>query len=194
MEAAESEIALCATIFALVPLALHDGLGYSISVLDLKIIKWEPGKRMSRVESRLRDLGLSLAPPRPPVANYLGTKRSGDLLFVAGRVSRLRGEVGSEITTEAARSAARDTVLDLLAIIKADIGELDRILSVERVQGFVRSAPSFTEHPAVIDGASDLLVELFGEAGRHARTATGAAQLPFGAAVQLDMVLRLAPE
>ena len=148
----------------------------------------------SRVESRIRDLGLSLSPPKPPVANYLGTKRSGDLLFVAGRVSRLRGEVGSEVTTEAARSAARDTVLDLLSIIKQDIDDLDRIVSVERVQGFVRSAPSFTEHPAVIDGASDLLVALFGEAGRHARTATGAAQLPFGAAVQLDMVLRLAPD
>ena len=148
----------------------------------------------SRVESRIRDLGLSLAPPKPPVANYLGTKRSGDLLFVAGRVSRLRGEVGSEITTDVARAAARETVLDLLAIIKRDIGDLDRIVSVERMQGFVRSASSFTEHPTVIDGASDLLVELFGEAGRHARTATGAAQLPFGAAVQLDMVLRLSPD
>jgi enamine deaminase RidA (YjgF/YER057c/UK114 family) len=149
---------------------------------------------MSRVETRLQDLGLSLAPPKPPVANYLGTKRSGDLLFVAGRVSRLRGAVGADVTTEAARAAARETVLDLLAIIRQDIGDLDRIVSVERVQGFVRSSPDFTEQPAVIDGASDLLVAVFGESGRHARTATGAAQLPFGATVQLDMVLRLAPE
>ena len=127
---------------------------------------------MSRVEARLQDLGLSLAPPTPPVANYLGTKRSGDLLFVAGRVSLLRGAVGADVTTEAARAAARETVLDLLAIIRQDIGDLDRIVSVERVQGFVRSSPDFTDQPAVIDGA---------------------AQLPFGAAVQLDMVLRLAP-
>jgi enamine deaminase RidA (YjgF/YER057c/UK114 family) len=146
---------------------------------------------MSRVEDRLRDLGLSLPPAKPPVANYIGTKRSGDLLFVSGRVSQLRGEVGSEVAVTEAQLAARDVVLDLLAIIKQDVGDLDRIISVEQLQGFVRSAPSFTEQPRVIDGASDLLVAIFGEAGRHARTATGAAQLPFGAAVQLDMVVRL---
>jgi enamine deaminase RidA (YjgF/YER057c/UK114 family) len=146
---------------------------------------------MSRIEERLRAMGLSLAPTLPPVANYLGTKRSGALLFVAGKVSALRGEVGTEVDLAQARRAARDTVLDLLAIIKQDIGDLDRIASVERMQGFVRSAATFTEQPQVIDGASDLLVELFGEAGRHARTATGAAQLPFGAAVQLDLVLRM---
>jgi enamine deaminase RidA (YjgF/YER057c/UK114 family) len=149
---------------------------------------------MSALEDRLRTLGLSLPPPKAPVANYLGTKRSGDLLFISGRVSQLRGEVGSEIGVADATLAARDTLLDLLAIIKQDIGDLDRIVSVEQLRGFVRSAPSFVEHPRVIDGASDLLVELWGEAGRHARTATGAAQLPFGAAVQLDLVLRLGRE
>jgi enamine deaminase RidA (YjgF/YER057c/UK114 family) len=82
-------------------------------------------------------------------------------------------------------------VLELLAIIRQDLGDLDRIASVERMQGFVRSAPGFTQQPAVIDGASDLLVALFGESGRHARTATGTNQLPFGAAVQLDLVLRV---
>jgi enamine deaminase RidA (YjgF/YER057c/UK114 family) len=146
---------------------------------------------MSRAEQRLEALGLSLPPAKPPVANYVGTKRSGDLLFVSGRVSALRGEVGSEVALAAAKAAARDTVLDLLAIIKQDIGDLDRIASVERVHGFVRSSGGFTHQPEVVDGASDLLVALFGEAGRHARTATGAAQLPFGAAVQLDLVLRL---
>jgi enamine deaminase RidA (YjgF/YER057c/UK114 family) len=146
---------------------------------------------MSRVERRLEELGLALPPAKAPVANYLGTKRSGNLLFVSGRVSALRGEVGSAVGIGEAKAAARDTVLDLLAIIKQDIGDLDRIASVERMQGFVRSAPDFTRHPEVVDGASDLLVALLGEAGRHARTATGAAQLPFGAAVQLDLVLRL---
>jgi enamine deaminase RidA (YjgF/YER057c/UK114 family) len=146
---------------------------------------------MSPTEQRLRSLGLTLPPAKAPVANYVGTKRSGDLLFVSGRVSALRGEVGSEVSVADARTAARDTMLDLLAIIKQDLGDLDRIASVERVHGFVRSAPEFTAHPEVVDGASDLLVALFGEAGRHARTATGAAQLPFGAAVQLDLVLRL---
>jgi len=148
---------------------------------------------MSAVEDRLRGLGLSLPPAKAPVANYLGTKRSGDLLFVSGRVSQRRGEVGTELTIEDGKIAARDAMLDLLAIIKQDIGTLDRIVSIEQVRGFVRSAPSFTEQPRVIDGASDLLIALYGEHGRHARTATGAAQLPFGAAVQIDLVVRLSP-
>jgi len=143
------------------------------------------------VEARLTELGLTLPAPRPPVANYLGTKRSGDLLFVSGKVSALRGEVGSEVDVARAKLAARDAMLDLLAIIKQDIGDLDRIVSVERLHGFVRSAPTFIAQPEVIDGASDLLVELLGQAGRHARSATGVNQLPFGAAVQLDLVLRL---
>jgi enamine deaminase RidA (YjgF/YER057c/UK114 family) len=146
---------------------------------------------MSQVETRLRELGLALPPPKTPVANYLGTKRSGSLLFVSGRVSQKRGEVGTDVSLEEAKTAARDAMLDLLAIIKQDIGDLDRIVSIEQVRGFVRSARSFTEQPHVIDGASELLVALYGESGRHARTATGAGQLPYGAAVQLDMVVRL---
>jgi enamine deaminase RidA (YjgF/YER057c/UK114 family) len=147
---------------------------------------------VSVVEDRLRALGLTLPPAKPPVANYLGTKRSGDLLYVSGRVSRLRGEVGSDLTVADATRAARDAMIDLLAIVKHDIGDLDRIVSIEQVRGFVRSAPTFTEQPRVIDGASDLLIALYGENGRHARTATGAAQLPYGAAIQLDMIVRLA--
>ncbi|MEJ2086617.1 MAG: RidA family protein [Acidobacteriota bacterium] len=146
---------------------------------------------MSLVESRLGRLGLELPDPKQPVANYLGTKRSGDLLFVSGRVSRTRGEVGTDLTAEEGQEAAQEAILDILAIVKQDIDDLDRIVSVEQMRGFVRSAASFTEQPEVVDGASNLLVELFGEAGRHARTATGAAQLPFGATVQLDLVLRL---
>lgn len=146
---------------------------------------------MSRLEDRLRELNLTLPASKAPVANYLGTKRSGDLLFVSGRVSSLRGEVGSEVVLHRAQEAARDTLLDLLAIVKQDLQDLDQIVSVERLQGFVRSAPSFIQQPAVIDGASDLLVALLGEAGRHVRTATGTSQLPFGAAVQLDLVLRV---
>jgi enamine deaminase RidA (YjgF/YER057c/UK114 family) len=146
---------------------------------------------MDRIETRLQTLGHTLPPPLAPVANYLSTKVSGTLLLVSGRVSRARGEVGSDLTVAQAAVAARDTVLDLLAIIKQDIGTLDRIASIEQLRGFVRSAPGFVQQRAVIDGASDLLVALWGESGRHARTATGAAQLPFGAAVQLDMVARL---
>lgn len=149
---------------------------------------------MGHIEARLASLGTRLPRPKTAVANYLGCKQSGELLFVSGRVSRTRGEVGTDLTAGEAQVAAREALLDILAIVKKEIRNLDKIVSVEKVQGFVRSALTFTEQPKVIDGASDLLVELFGEAGRHARTATGVAQLPFGAAVQLEMILRLRAE
>jgi len=146
---------------------------------------------VSAIEQKLAAQGLALAPPRTPVANYLRTKRSGELLFVSGLVSALRGAVGDEVTPEQAKLAARDTMLDLLALVKHDVGDLDQVVSVEQVHGFVRSATDFMAQPAVIDGASDMLISLWGEAGRHARTATGVSQLPYGAAVQLEMILRL---
>jgi len=149
---------------------------------------------MGKIEDKLSGLGEALPDPKKPVANYLGCKRSGNTLYVSGRVSQLRGEVGSDLTLAEAQLGAKSAVLDILAIIKEEIGDLDTIVSVEKVVGFVRSAPTFTEQPKVIDGASDLLISLFGEDGRHARTATGVAQLPFGAAVQLDMILTVAQQ
>lgn len=145
------------------------------------------------IEDRLAELGIELPMPKAPVANYVGCKRSGDLLFVSALVSELRGKVGRDLDTTEAQGAARQTTIGLLAIIKQSIGDLDAIESVEKLQGFVHSAPDFTEQPFVLDGASNLLVQVFGKRGRHARTATGVAQLPFGAAVQLEMVLRLRP-
>ena len=146
-----------------------------------------------QIETRLNELGIELAAPKVPVANYVGTKRTGLVLYVSGRVSDQKGEVGSELTLEEGYGAARDTAVLLLAIIKADVGDLDEIASITALRGFVRSAPDFVDQPRVIDGASDLLIDLFGEAGRHARTATGTSQLPSGAAVQLDMVAELRP-
>lgn len=149
---------------------------------------------MGRIENRLAELGESLPAAKSPVANYLGCKRSGDMLYVSGRVSRIRGEVGSELDLARAQEAAKEALLDILAIVKAEIDDLDSVISIEKLNGFVRSAASFTDQPKVIDGASDLLVEIFGDDGRHARTATGVAQLPFGAAVQLEMIMRLQGE
>ena len=149
---------------------------------------------MSHIEEILSVLGVSLPEAKKPVANYLGCKRSHNTLYVSGRVSQIRGEVGTDLTVAEAQMAAKGALLDILAIIKDEIGNLDKIVSVEKLVGFVRSAPSFTEQPKVIDGASDLLIALFGEEGRHARTATGVAQLPFGAAVQLEMILKMAEE
>ena len=127
---------------------------------------------MSKLEDRLHAMGLALESPKTPVANYLGTKQTGNLLYVSGRVSQQRGQVGIDLNTEQAKAAARSALLDILSIIKADIGELDRIASIVSLRGFVNSSASFTEQPQVIDGASDLLIELLGNAGRHARTAT----------------------
>ena len=147
---------------------------------------------MSIIEKKLEEIGLSLPDPKPPVGNYLGSKKIGELLFASGRISDCIGEVGTEITLEKAREAARNTVLTILSIIKQDIKDLDLIVGVLKVTGFVRSSASFIEQPKVIDGASALLIELFEENGRHARTATGVAQLPFGASVQLDIIFQLA--
>lgn len=146
---------------------------------------------MSIIEDKLNRLGLKLEPPKPSVANYLGCRRVGELLFVSGRVSELSGEVGTDITEQEAKIAARDTILLILSIIKRDIGDLDLIQNVIKVQGFIRSSANFTRQPYVLDGASDLLVELFGMNGQHARTATGVNQLPFGASIQLDILLQL---
>jgi enamine deaminase RidA (YjgF/YER057c/UK114 family) len=151
-------------------------------------------RERDQVVARLSALRLNLPPAPPPVGLYQGLKISGGLGFVSGRVSALRGVVGLDISEEEARAAARDTMLVLLAIVREDIGDLDRIISIECVRGFVRSAPDFVRQPNVIDAASELLIDLFGAEGRHARTATGASQLPYGAAVQLDMVVRLSPD
>lgn len=146
---------------------------------------------MSLIEKRLLALGLNLPEPKPPVGNYLGSKSIGELLFAAGRVSDLAGEVGTEVSEEQAKEAARNTVLTILSIVKQDIKDLDLITGVVKLTGFIRSSPGFTAQPKVVDGASDLLIEIFGENGRHARTATGVAQLPFGASVQLDIIFQL---
>ena len=145
---------------------------------------------MASPEKRLRELGLTLPAPKRPVANYVACKQSGDQLFVSALVSQTRGAAGVEVPVEAAAQAARETVLGLLAIIRDHLGTLDRVAAVDKMIGFVRSDPTFTQQPAVVDGASEVLVDVFGEAGRHARTATGVAQLPFGATVQLEMILR----
>lgn len=148
---------------------------------------------MGIVEKNLEELGLSLPDPNPPVGNYLGSKIIGELLFASGRVSDCIGEVGTDVSLVNAKEAARNTVLTILAIIKKDIKNLDLIAGVLKVTGFVRSSSNFIEQPKVIDGASDLLIELFKENGRHARTATGVAQLPFGASVQLDIIFQMKP-
>jgi enamine deaminase RidA (YjgF/YER057c/UK114 family) len=146
---------------------------------------------MSILEEKLKSLGLNLGESRSPVGNYIGCKAIGNLLYASGRVSDLRGKVGTDVSKEEARKAAHDTILLILAIVKNEIKDLDLLKGVFKVQGFINCTDDFVDLPKVLDGASDLLIVLFGENGRHARTATGVAQLPFGAAIQLDIIFEL---
>lgn len=114
--------------------------------------------KMCIVETRLLELGIALDTPKPAVANCLGTKQIGDQFFVSGRKSELMGEMGKNISVDQAKNAARETILAMLSIIKADIGDLDKISGVVKLQGFVRSALDFTSQRMVIDGASDVLI------------------------------------
>ena len=146
------------------------------------------------IEHRLNATGLELPSHKPSVANYLGCKQSGDLLYVSGQIGDIRGVVGAGITKQEGQHCAQQALLHMLRTVKEEIGSLDRIASIDKLLGFVRSAADFTEQPAAIDGASNLLVDLFGVAGLHSKTAMGVTQTPFGAAVQLEMTVRLKRE
>ncbi|TMB90356.1 MAG: RidA family protein [Chloroflexi bacterium] len=141
------------------------------------------------VEARLTELGINLPTPATPVANYVTARISGDHLYLSGHVGKRDGEMVSDD----AYVLARATAIDMLASVRAALGSLDRVAGVVKVSGFINSAPDFTEQPAVLNGASDLLVEVFGlERGRHARTAVGVAQLPLGAAIEIEAVFAVA--
>lgn len=147
-------------------------------------------------EERLAGLGIALPEPSRPVANYLSCKRSGCLLFVGGHGpvgpgGPIRGKVGEAVTLERGQEAARLTALSMLATVRAELGSLDRVVQIVRVFGMVNCAPGFNRTPEVIDGCSDLLVAVFGEAGRHTRAAVGMAELPFDIAVEIEMVVEV---
>ena len=146
-------------------------------------------------EERLHELGHVLPPAPKSVANYVGSVQTGNLLFLSGKGPDLaagrqwRGKLGAEFTTEEGYTAARDTMLNLLAVVHEDIGALSRIRRIVKVLGMVNSTPDFTDQPKVINGASDLLVEIFGDRGRHARSAVGMASLPGGIPVEIEMIV-----
>jgi enamine deaminase RidA (YjgF/YER057c/UK114 family) len=152
---------------------------------------------MPRIEERLEALGLQLPPPPSPVAAYVSTVRTGDLVFVSGhgpmRDGRFTGigKLGRDLDIEAGYQAARLVMLNCLASVKAEIGDLNKITRIVKVLGMVNSAPGFEEQPAVINGASDLLIEILGDRGRHARSAVGMAELPFGISVEIEMVVEV---
>ncbi len=154
-------------------------------------------KNGSTVEARLRDLGFELPPPPPAAGNYVGAVRVGQLVFVSGhgpvKEGELiyRGKLGQDMDIDTAREAAQLVILNALASLKAEIGNLDRVRRIVKLLGMVNSTPDFVEQPKVIDGASNLLTTVFGEKGRHARAAVGFVSLPYGIAVEIEMVVEV---
>jgi enamine deaminase RidA (YjgF/YER057c/UK114 family) len=143
-------------------------------------------------ETRLAELGLTLPGLRPRAGNYVGYVRSGDLLFLAGQgADGWVGRVGADLDVAAGREAARDCMLNLLAQTRDALGTLDRVARIVKLLGFVACTEDFRDCPAVIDGASDLLAELYGERGSHARSAIGCQALPLGFAVEIEMVVEI---
>jgi enamine deaminase RidA (YjgF/YER057c/UK114 family) len=148
------------------------------------------------IAERLRDLGIELPPVFPPAGNYLGCVVDGELVYVGGHgpiagETMIRGKIGADLTLEDGYAAARMTALSILSTLDAELGGLDRIERIVKVFGMVNCAPGFNQTPAVINGCSDLLVEIFGDAGQHTRSAVGMAELPFDIAVEIELTARL---
>jgi enamine deaminase RidA (YjgF/YER057c/UK114 family) len=149
------------------------------------------------IEQRLRTLGIDLPRPAAPAANYVPFVESRGMLYVAGQIPagaggvEFVGRLGGAFGVEDGRAAARLCAINLLAQAKAALGSLDRVARVVKLVGFVHATPEFTDHSKVVNGASDFMVEVFGDRGRHARSAVGVASLPFGVAVEVEAVLEI---
>lgn len=152
---------------------------------------------MNDVNQTLADLGITLPTAPAPAANYVPFVRSGDLLYVSGQVSMdadglVRGKLGENMSVEDAQKAARLCALNLLAQVSAACdGDLNKVVQVVKLTGFVNSTPDFNQHPQVVNGASDLMAEVFGDAGKHARAAVGSSSLPLGVAVEVEGIFQL---
>ncbi|WP_304452461.1 RidA family protein [Nocardiopsis sp. YSL2] len=153
---------------------------------------------MAGPEQRLAELGLTLPDVVPPVASYTPTVRSGNHVYVSGQLPFVdgklpaTGKVGAEVTPEAAQELAALCALNGIAAVKAEVGDLSAVVRVVKLGGFVASTPDFTGHPGVINGASDLMRKVFGDAGVHARAAVGVAALPLDSPVEVDMIVEVA--
>ena len=149
------------------------------------------------VEGKLASLGITLPEVPPPVANYVNAVRTGNLIFLAGKGPNkpeggyITGKVGADLDIEQGYKAARLTGIIQLAALKAEIGDLNRVKRIVKVLGMVNAAPDFTDHPKVINGFSDLMVEVFGDKGKHARAAVGMGSLPQNIAVEIEMIVEV---
>jgi enamine deaminase RidA (YjgF/YER057c/UK114 family) len=148
-------------------------------------------------EAKLRALGLSLPEPPRPIGSYLLARQTGDLLFLSGTTCYVdggllyTGRLGKELSVEQGQAAARQAMLNLLAVIKSTLGDLDRVAQVIKLNGYVNSAPDFDRQPEVINGASDLLAQIYGESGRHARTSIGVSDLPGHIPVEIELAVQI---
>jgi enamine deaminase RidA (YjgF/YER057c/UK114 family) len=152
-----------------------------------------------QIDARLKDLGITLPEPAAPVANYVAAVKTGNLIFVSGQVPVEGGEfkhvgkLGADLAVEEGQAAARLCGINIIAQLKLALGgDLDRVTRVVKLVGFVNSAPDFTQQPQVVNGVSDLMVEVFGDKGRHARAAVSAGSLPVGVSVEVDAVVEFA--
>ena len=154
-------------------------------------------KKLSRIETKIQMIGLVLPEIPKPLASYVPAKQSGKLVFTAGQLPLVKGDLvskgilGQDVLVEEAHKAAQICTLNALAAIKGVIGDLDRINQVVKVVGYVASTSTFTQQPAIINGASELLLEIFGEAGKHARSAVGMAVLPLNASVEVELIVEV---
>lgn len=153
---------------------------------------------MSKIDARLEELGIELPDTPPPIANYVPAVRTGNLLYLSGLGpaaradgSALIGKVGSDLTREEGYEAARLTGINIISRMKGELGDLDRVKRVVKLLGMVNSDPKFNQQPAVVNGCSDLLVEVFGDKGRHARSAVGMASLPNDIPVEIEVIIEI---
>ena len=142
-------------------------------------------------EEKIKQLGLSIPEVSQPIANYVKWKQVGNLLYLAGSGPKIYGKVGADLSVEQGYQAARDTGMEIIAVLKAATGDLSRIKQFVKVLGMVNATPEFTAQPAVINGFSDLMVEVFGEKGKHARSAVGVGSLPNNMAVEIEVIVEL---
>jgi len=152
---------------------------------------------LARIEKRLLELGITLPEPPPPAAKYVPVKVVGNLAYTSGQDCRIdgvlmyEGKVGSDLTVEQGYAAARQVAINCLAVLKKELGDLDRIKQVVKMLAFVNSADGFVEQPYVVNGASDFLEEVFGEKGKHARSAISSNELPFNTPVEIELIVEI---
>jgi enamine deaminase RidA (YjgF/YER057c/UK114 family) len=163
-----------------------------ISLLFLSVSLWAQSP-----EEKIKELGLELFEPAKPVANYVKAVRTGNLVYLAGHGpskadgSRITGKVGKDLTVDQGAEAARVATVALLSSLRAEIGDLNKVTRIVKVKGMVNCTSDFYDQPKVINGCSDLLVEIFGEKGKHARAAVGMVSLPFNIAVEIEMIVEV---